>query len=563
MIARFILPWFGGSPGVWTVCMMFFQLFLLAGYLYAHLIARWLVPRRQVQLHLCLLVVSLLWLPIAPSDSWRPDGAGNPALAIVLLLVVSVGLPYLVLSASGPLLQHWFSLRSPGRSPYRLYALSNAGSLLGLLAYPFVVEPALGLARQTTLWSGLYVGYGFLCLLCAGTLLRTTRLQLGTLSSALSSAASGTARTLSRSQEVIGRNAASAPRPVLWLAFSGCGSAILLAVTNQVCLDVAVVPFLWVAPLSLYLLSFILCFESSRWYRRGFWLPVWGVSLTALVVLLLRDYSEAEWPLPLQVGIYFAALFSCCMICHGELARRKPLASQLTGFYLAVSAGGAAGGVFVNLVAPWLFQGYWELHAGLMAISLLLGWCVWLDRAAWVGWRRTAFAVGASAWTLALGAALGWHISLQRSNSVEVTRNFYGVLNVYEYAQGTDHHRRELYHGRILHGLQYLAPGRRHLPTTYYDSDSGAGVAILMHPRFESGTLKIGAVGLGVGTIATFGRKGDEFRFYEINPAIERIAREQYSYLADTASTVAVVLGDARVSLERELREGEPQDFDV
>jgi hypothetical protein len=557
IIARYILPWFGGTPAVWTTCMLFFQVFLLGGYAYAHLLASHFSPRYQVLIHLSLVVCSLVFLPITPGDAWKPDGSENPMLAIVLLLVVSIGMPFLLVSASGPLLQHWFSRVHPTVSPYRLYALSNLGSLVGLVSYPFFVEPQLGLGTQTVLWSA---GYGLYGVMCAWGAIPLFRFAARSGSSGNPEYRTGKKPRLSDS--------------LLTLALAACGSVVLLASTNQICRDIAVIPFLWVLPLSLYLISFILCFDHPRWYDRRVWVPVLLTSLSAVAYLLLQDYGAHEMSVYLQIFIYSAALFACCMACHGEMTRLKPSAGYLTSFYLMVALGGVLGGVFVNLVAPVLFKGYWEFHVGLVATLVLLGLCLgrtsdplrsplvlWSGRILWVG------VIGAFA------GFLGLHIHEQQESTILTQRNFYGVLRVIETDKGTKFASRFLYHGRISHGRQFLIPERHAYPTAYYGPFSGISLAISRHPERlrlnkredgeRQGGLRVGNIGLGVGTIATYSRPGDIYRFYEINPDVERIAREYFTYLKDAKGAQQVVLGDGRISLERELANNTRQQFDI
>lgn len=557
IIARYILPWFGGTPAVWTTCMLFFQVFLLGGYAYAHLLASHLSPRYQALIHLSLVVCSLVFLPITPGDAWKPDGSENPMLAIVLLLMATIGVPFLLVSASGPLLQHWFNRVYPTVSPYRLYALSNFGSLLGLVSYPFFVEPQLGLRTQTVFWSA---GYGLYAVMCAWGAMPLFRLA-----------------TRSGSSENLAYRTGHKPRlqeSLLTLALAACGSVVLLASTNQICRDIAVIPFLWVLPLSLYLISFILCFDHPRWYNRRVWMPLLLLSLSAVVYLLLQDYGDTEMHVYVQIAIYSAALFACCMACHGELVRLKPSASYLTSFYLMIALGGALGGVFVNLVAPFLFKAYWEFHVGLVATLVLLVVCLgrtsdplrsplilWSGRILWVGG------------IVALAGFLGLHIQEQQENNILTTRNFYGVLRVKETSIGTESATRFLYHGRISHGRQFLTPRLRSYPTSYYGPFSGISLAISRHPerlrlsKLEDGArqdgLRVGNIGLGVGTIATYSRPGDVYRFYEINPDVERIARKYFTYLKDAKGAQQVVLGDGRIALERELMNNHRQQFDI
>ena len=557
IIARYCLPWFGGTPAVWTTCMLFFQVFLLGGYAYAHLLASHFSPRNQALVHLSLVACSLVLLPITPGEAWKPDGNENPMLAIFLLLLVTIGMPFLVASASGPLLQHWFNRVHPSLSPYRLYALSNIGSLLALVSYPFFVEPQLGLSTQTVLWSA---GYGLYAVICAWSAVPLFRLATRTGSSGNPADPAG--------------NKPRLPERLLTLALAACGSVVLLASTNQICRDMAVIPFLWVLPLSLYLISFILCFDHPRWYNRRIWVPVLLISLSAVVYLLHQDYADEEMNLYLQIFIYSAALFSCCMVCHGELVRLKPSARYLTSFYLMVALGGALGGVFVNLVAPFLFKGYWEFHGGLVATVVLLGLCLfrtkeplqsplmlWFGRILWVA------SIGA------LAVFLGLHIQEQQKSSILTKRNFYGVLRVNETDMGTKWATRSLYHGRITHGEQFLGPRMRSYPRAYYGPHSGISLALGRHPKqfkrnnlgdgARQGGLHVGIIGLGVGTIATYSRPGDIFRFYEINPDVDRIAREYFTYLKDGKGAQQVVIGDGRISLERELVNNIRQQFDI
>jgi hypothetical protein len=557
IIARYILPWFGGTPAVWTTCMLFFQVFLLGGYAYAHLLASHLSPRYQALVHLSLVVCSLVLLPITPGDAWKPDGNENPMLAIVLLLLVTIGVPFLLVSASGPLLQHWFNRVHPTVSPYRLYAVSNLGSLLGLVSYPFFIEPQLGLRTQTVLWSA---GYGLYAVMCAWGARPLFRLA--------------TRNESSRNPGYPAGKKPRLPESLLTLALAACGSIVLLASTNQICRDIAVIPFLWVLPLSLYLISFILCFDHPRWYDRRVWVPVLLTSLSVVVYLLHQDYADSEMNVYLQIVIYSAALFACCMACHGELVRLKPPASYLTSFYLMVALGGALGGVFVSLVAPFIFKGYWEFHVGLVATMILLGLCLYRTgeplRSPLVLWSGRILWVGGIA---ALAGFLGLHIQEQQASTILTKRNFYGVLRVKETDIGTNYATRFLYHGRISHGRQFLTPGRDSYPTAYYGPFSGISLAISRHPRqlklnnpedrVRQGGLQVGNIGLGVGTIAAYSRPGDTYRFYEINPDVDRIARDYFTYLKDAKGAQQVVLGDGRISLERELADQNRQPFDI
>ncbi len=547
IVARYILPWYGGSPAVWTTCMLFFQLLLMGGYLYAHLVGTRLDPRRQPMVHAGLLLLALTLLPITPDESWKPVDASNPTWQIVTLLLVTVGLPYLVVATSSPLLQHWFSRTEPGRSPYRLFALSNAGSLLGLVTYPFLLEPLLPTGMQTRVWSATFGLYVLVCGICAVRLFR----------------ASAPTTTLARV------DAASDPVPmsdrVLWLLLSACGSVMLLATTSQMTQDVAVVPFLWVLPLALYLVTFIICFDHARWYDRRVWSSVLALALAAVVYMFVME----NLTLVQQIVVYAVMVFAACMVCHGELVKLRPATAHLTSFYLIVAGGGALGGVFATLIAPAIFNGFWEYQVGLVSTCVLLAVCTDPHRAG----NRLSL-VTELAWAVGIGGLVFYFATAVRDDQDEMiaaTRNFYGLLRVYDKNMG-DARRpvmlRTLYHGEILHGSQLLAERRRE-PLAYYGYDSGVALAIEHHPRRETQTpgstpgLRIGVIGLGTGTLSALGRPGDTVRFYEINPEVERLANEHFFYLLDSRASTEVVLGDGRVSMERELREQGSQQFDV
>jgi hypothetical protein len=561
LIARFILPWYGGTPGVWTICMLFFQLGLLAGYLYAHAFAKRLPLRHQVIVHGGLLVLSLLSLPIAPALPEFPSSLPQ-TLEILYVLMVSVSFPFVLLSASAPLVQHWFARVHPGRSPFRLYALSNVGSLLALLSYPFLVEPALKLTTQTWIWSCAYVAFMGLTPWCAWPVLARTLQQDPTPPTGEETARPKRPPRFTPVQKPTWFDRMS------WLLPAALGSVVLLAVTNQMCQDVAVIPFLWIAPLSLYLITFIVCFERAVWYQRKIWLPFLALSVGFLVYLLRRDYADTELSLAYQIVIYCAALFGCCMVCHGEMVRRRPAVGDLTTFYVYVALGGALGGVFVNLIAPLVFDGFWELHGSLVFVCLFATVCVALDRNALsVVPRRVVVTVGCAGVVL-LVWCLGMHISEQRESSILNTRSFFGVLYVYEYDQGTRQHARSLYHGRIRHGKQWLHGSEVHRPISYYGPRSGVALALdhfpsRKHEETEKSAIRVGAIGLGVGTIAAYGRPRDVLRFYEINADVESVAREYFRYLDNSSADIDVVIGDGRRMMQRELETRGSQQYDV
>ena len=535
LLGKFILPWFGGSPAVWTTAMLVFQVLLFGGYLYAHLMSR-LPLRWQGVLHVLLLLAAMATLPIAPGTDWKPTTTGWPTLRIVGLLTACVGLPYFLLSATGPLIQSWHGKTHAGRSPYRLYALSNVGSLLALLAYPLAFERMLSKTAQSDVWSISFVVFAIVCSGCAILAWR-------------SSAESAADRAGSLDE-------ASAAKPNahqigLWFGLAATASVLLLATTNQVCLDVAVVPFLWVVPLALYLLTFILCFDGERWYHRRIFGSL-AVILLGLACLLAVTFSTIT--LILQLLTYFGALFASCMVCHGELVKLKPHSKYLTLFYLTISAGGAAGGMFVAILAPLLFAGYFELYFGALAFGLLLlavigGEAQWIrPRTAWVATTATLLL----SW---LGLS---YVGQGLPGTLAVVRNFYGVLTVQEVKNhATGEPQVQLVHGRVIHGFQFSTSAKHLWPTTYYGRGSGVGRLLATH-RPES-PRQVGVVGLGIGTLAAYGRPGDRLRFYEINPAVAELAQRHFTFLKECQADTAIALGDARLVLERE----SPQQFDV
>jgi hypothetical protein len=544
LISKAILPWFGGTPSVWTTCMLFFQVLLCGGYLYSHLVTSRLTPRQQGLVHCGVLLISLAFLKILPSIDWKPTGLESPVWRILTLLLSTVGLPYFVLSTTGPLLLRWFSVAQPATSPYRLYALSNAGSLLALLSYPFLFEPLMRVSTQANAWSLGYLVFAALCVACAmrsisgGVELHSTQ----------EPAAAPSAKHEKKSPAKAIATKSAFGR---WLILSMVASTMLLAVTNEVCQDVAVIPFLWVVPLSLYLLSFILCFESDRWYRRG-WYSL-GTAILALAVCWLQSFGSRTW-LPLQLMIYFGCLFSICMLCHGELARLRPSADSLTAFYLTLSAGGAAGGLFVGLLAPLIFPAFWEHSLG-MIVSCVIAVIVYFDHRGWLQdgpqpptmWKLLAILLFAGLGTVFAAAVTSY------TNAVAMVRNFYGVLEV---QNDTIEDAVVLRHGRIIHGIQLN--GIPSFPTMYYGYNTGVGKAI-EQLRERKTPLKIGLVGLGAGTLAAYGQPGDTFRFYEINENVTRLAQQHFTFLKNCPSTVDVIHGDARLMLENE----SPQEFDL
>jgi hypothetical protein len=537
IIARTILPWFGGSSAVWTACLLFFQSVLLLGYMYAHWLYRRLTPRLQALTHILLLVVSVAALPISPAASWKPMASEDPTFQILLLLAATVGLPYFLLSTTGPLLQAWYSRQFKGAIPYRLYALSNAGSMFALVSYPVLFEPLLGTRSQAVSWSW---AYGAFILLCGVTAFSV-------------------------------RNAYSAPisedtdadRPsrstyLFWIGLPACASVLLLAITNHLSQNIAAIPFLWILPLSLYLLSFILCFEGTRWYRRNLFLGLFAVAGAGLAYALGPDSQNGA--IKVMIPFFAACLFIFCMVCHGELVRLKPHPSRLTTFYVMIALGGALGGVFVGLVAPRMFSGFYELPLGLAACMVLVFLVLRADPESGLAgpWLRPA-PLGAAVLTLAIVGYTGFVIQQRGTNVRVLVRNFYGGLKVVDATADDDDSQpiRRLTNGTITHGEQYLDPRFQGRPTTYYGPNTGVGRAI--RQLQQSGPIRVGVIGLGTGTLAAYGRPDDYYRIYDINPLVLRLANTQFTFLKNCKAHVEVTLGDARLSLERET----PQNFDI
>ncbi len=537
IIAKQILPWFGGTAAVWTTCLVFFQFALLAGYFYSDWLTRKVAPKHQAMIHIALVVIALVLLPIIPDVGWKPKGDESPSLRILALMAATIGLPYFLLSTTSPLVQAWFSRSYPDASPYRLFALSNFASMLALLGYPFLFEPWFSTRMQAISWS---VGFGVFALMIAVAAWRGLK---------------NSPSQIERDSDVISSMTDAQPPStkdkLIWIALAGLGSVLLLAISNQLTQNISSIPLMWVVPLAIYLLTFILCFDGKGWYQRGVFLPLLAIALLAMAWMLAdgRMHFMLYW----QVGIFSAGLFIACMFCHGELVARKPHPKYLTTFYLMVSVGGAIGSVLVGLIAPIALPAYFELNIALVLLAAL----------ATVLLRGKIHAIAiyaAIAITVATAVAAGYTVYQFKEDVVVMTRNFYGTLRVKQYNKpDVEYRRRSLVHGAILHGDQYMDPPYNRSATTYYKAKSGIGRAILLKEKLTGAPIKVGVIGLGTGTIATYGNKGDVYRYYDINPAVVKIANRDFTYLKDTEAKIEIALGDARLNLERE----SPQNFDV
>jgi hypothetical protein len=531
LFAKRILPWFGGSAAVWATCLVFFQSALLLGYLYADATIRRLVPKRQSVLHLGLLLVSMMWLPIAPEIFWRSHVQIDPAWRILGLLTFSIGLPFVLLSATSPLLQTWYARRASGRSPYHLFALSNLASLLALLSFPFLIEPRLSSRQQSILWSSLYGAFVICC----------------SVSAWLSRSKSAKSIDANNSVEEASENTPPAfGVRLLWLSLSACGSMMLLAATNHLSQNVAPVPLLWVLPLSLYLFSFALVFAKRQFYSRWFGTRLLAVAL-GCAGYAIHD-SSITHAIQISVPLFCGMLFVACLFCHGELVQLKPPVRYLTSFYLSTALGGALGAVCVGLIAPHVFSGVYELPVVLLLTAVLGAVVLWRE-----GWSVRIFWSGIS---IAMGAVLVLNIRATREDTIAMMRNFYGALRIQEFTIGLQLPYRSLVHGTIQHGAQYLSFPENRNPTTYYGRRSGVGLAL----RFCcDGSKRVGVIGLGTGTLAAYGKPGDSFRFYEINPQVISVANDWFTFLKQSPAKSEIILGDARLSLESE----SSQQFDV
>ncbi|MCK6429405.1 hypothetical protein FBR04_12105 [Betaproteobacteria bacterium PRO7] len=532
IIAKQILPWFGGSAAVWTTCLVFFQSVLLAGYAYADATNR-LGVRRQTQLHLVLLAISLATLPILAADSWKPQGDEAPIVRILLLLAATIGLPYFLLSTTTPLLQAWYWRRFRAAVPYRLFALSNFASLLALLGFPVLFEPWLTLPQLGWSWSAMYAVF---VLVCAAT---------GWMSMRAAAESEGATQSLAGAAP---EHAAAAPTlgtQLLWLALAAMGSILLLAVTNHVTQNISSVPFLWVLPLSLYLITFILCFDHPRWYVRWLYvaLLIPGIPWMAYFISSL----ELLW----AAVTYFAGLFVACMFCHGELARLKPDPRYLTRFYLMLSLGGAAGAVLIAIVAPLVLDGYYELNITLVLLALLV-----LARLSGPARLVGVLVLLPTTWFAFQGAR-----EYGRDMRV-MERDFYGVVRTRDRTvDGVSY--RAMFHGGIIHGGQLLGEEYRNTPSDYFGPTSGYGRLFAALNEIRPQPRRVGIIGLGAGVVAGYGRKGDEIVFYEISPKVVEIERREFTFLRDTPAKTQVILGDGRLSLERELKQRGPRGYDV
>jgi hypothetical protein len=578
MFGKMVLPLLGGSPAVWNTCMLFFQAALLGGYLYAHLTSR-LGVRRQAVLHLAVLAAAALLLPISVGGA-APRGGEAPVPWLLGVMAATVGAPFFVLAGTGTLLQWWFSHTgtAEARDPYRLYAPSNLGSAVALLGYPFLLEPRLRLAGQAGVWTAGYALLAVLVAACAAVVWRR----------AGAPAATGDASSSDVAEEDGGPVAGG--ERARWVLLAFIPSSLLLSVTTYITTDLAPVPLLWVLPLVIYLLSFTLVFARRPVLRHG-WMVVAQASLiTAVALLLLGGFvHEPMFAIPLHL----AALFATAMVCHGELARRRPPVRHLTGFYLWIAVGGVLGGCFNVLVAPVVFTRTWEYPLVLVLAALARRWPeggTTRRELRWGALRALAIAgalvlmsredlralhpvlavlipalligvvtlgLGKSPlwFGVALGAALlvGTVTGLRREPVVMAHRSFFGRFTVvHEPGAAGAPGWHALYHGSTLHGAQSLTPGRRREPLTYYTA-RGPLANVFAATADRAGRRRVAIVGLGTGTTAAYARPGESWTFYEIDPGVAEMVTggRWFTFYNDAPAARRIVLGDARLSLAR------------
>lgn len=549
ILAKLILPIFGGGAAIWTSCLLFFQTFLLCGYVYAHALTQLSSVKRQVQLHAGLLVLSAFMLPIGLQQT-ETMSEHSPLLNIIMLLVYSIGIPYFVLSATGPLVQRWFTYRNADSVPYRLYSLSNIGSLLALVSYPFLIEPMLAMQSQTLVWSITYGVFVIGFLLLCWSMYRSS------------------AAVIEQSNQQ--KSTTSLATILLWLGLSATGVILLVSTTSAMTQNIPPMPFLWILPLCLYLVSFIICFNKASWYVRWYW---FGLFIVSSIAAIFMFFIGSKFDIVSQIGMYSVILLSACMICHGELAKLKPQADKLTLFYLYLSLGGALGSLFVSFAAPQLFTLFYEFPLAIIGVYLLFAMCLWhkpvniktthssVSLVKYYGlselqWLKSATVVSA----LLVVGFLSYLNAIYDQYNVASSRNFYGILSVKD-VEVNGQPKRSLIDGSTSHGSQSLLPFNADIPMSYYNPNTGVATALkYIAPNSQ---LNAGFIGLGAGALAAYGKKGDSYHFYEINPDVEKMAKQYFTFVEQSAAEVEITLGDGRVSLARQLINGGSKQFDV
>jgi len=541
IIAKMALPYFGGGAAIWTACMLFFQVFLLLGYLYSHTLSKIKKVNQQIAIHCVFVLLSLTVMPIGQLNSEQIFTSQTPQINIIISLFMAIGFPYFLLSATAPLIQKWYSLNPNNNQPYRLYALSNLGSLLALLSYPFVIEPNLDTTLQSTIWGYGYYLFMMSILFCSFRLFKFNYML---------------------------ENQKSDKTPndfkciFLWLGLSACSVILMMATTSAMTINIPPTPFLWILPLCIYLLTYIICFNSPKWYVQKFWFICFACSSFAGTFMF---FVGVQFSLIQQVLTYCTLLLSACMICHGELAKLQPHKNKLTLFYLILALGGVIGSLFTAIVAEKIFNQYYEFIVGIALIFILFTLSLW--------WQNQSTKLSHIQSThnrflsIASGIALitfGFYFkqldNRYFTSDVHNSRNFYGVLAVKDQITN-DNPIRVLFDGATNHGSQSLINEHKNSPTSYYRTDSGVALALNNLDKTQSN--KVGIVGLGTGTLASYSQPQDDYVFYELNPDVATIAKQHFSYLSDSKATIDIRLGDARVTMQNELKSTGSQQYDA
>ncbi|MGC2696051.1 MAG: fused MFS/spermidine synthase [Candidatus Angelobacter sp.] len=536
MAGKRLLPLLGGSAAVWITCLVFFQTALLMGYLCAHGIATRLRSRYQPFVYAFLLIASVV--QVAFNLNPHPHASTlRPILTVLSVLTTLIGLPFLVLSATNPLLQAWYARSGASGEamapPYRLFALSNFGSLLALIVYPVLIEPYFSLHAQTLAWSAGFLVFVLVC---------------GVVSFGRQSSASVAVSVMSSAEPGQLGLVPSRGEKTLWLLMAACGALLLSAVTSHLSQNIAAIPLLWIIPLTIYLLTFVIAFNGGRLYSRWLMVRLLPVALGSVGYEMI-DLDKAP-PIIISVPLFCLTLFIACLFCHGELHRRRPSPRYITQYYLLIAAGGALGSMFVGVLAPFVFRGSYEMAWSMVYTAALAAAVLWN-----VNWGARLFW---SAATIALLVVVVLQERAYSANTIVQARSFYGTMRVLQETSEDQGMFRTLIHGTIQHGTQFFDSDEdRTSPTTYYVHKSGIGLALDL---CCGGRLRrVAVVGLGAGTLAAYGKPGDVFRFYEIDPQVEVIARNVFTYLRESKAKIEIAEGDARLSMEVE----PPQRFDV
>lgn len=565
VISKYILPWFGGASAVWITAMLFFQTLLLLGYFYVFLIS--LFPlKKQTIIHSIILILASLavfyalnnsQIPILPGMNSRLNENYPPVIQVLWILLLGTGITYFILSTTSILLQKWFGTTHQGKSPYFFYSLSNVASLLALISYPFLVEPIIQLKTQGLIWSIGFIIYSFFLLICCIQIFYSASKSRSNL------------KLNSSEENKAGKNNINniinidTKRKLLWILLPALSSLMLLSTTNLMTQSITPVPFLWILPLSIYLISFIISFGSSKWYLRNLF------AYTSLILgVFSLVFTFGNMPsFTIGITIYSLMLFSVCMICHGELYNLRPKSSHLDLYYLYSAFGSVLSGLLVGIIAPLFFKGIWEIYIGFYLTFLLTVWVFLHYKNSFIYRRSRLFFISdkeififasiAYPLTIILTSAALNLLSGNNLLTLKTWRNFYGVLSV---KQNTRSNTNVLIYGNIIHGSQFL-DSNRYKPTTYYGDRSGIGLTFLNAPQLHR-KINMAVIGLGAGTLAAFGKKGDTITFFEINPLVRDIAYNNFTYLKDSQASINVVMGDGRLSLEKEIAQNKPK-YDI